>query len=287
MVQIKNNNSVAILMATYNGEKYACEQIDSLLSQTCDDWHLYIHDDGSSDNTVSIIHKYENDHPEKITLLHYPSQGGACRNFLSMLEKIDSQYYMFCDQDDVWFPEKVDCSLKEIRKQEFSSPGRAVIVCTDLLIVDQKLNTLYDSMWQYSGIYPQYLKTFDDCAATAAVTGCTMLFNKDAKECCHYPSSAAMMHDSWFCLCTLKNNGILSGIHKPMVYYRQHEANCLGAGGTEVSAMTLSYRIKHFKKMFNINRRYYTMLASLGYGSVFKYIRYKLMYKKRIKQGHY
>ena len=101
------NNSIAILMATYNGETYLKEQIDSLLAQTCQDWHLYVHDDGSKDGTVAIVKGYAEQYPEKVTLLDYPPQGGPCKNFLSMMEKVEAPYYMFCDQDDVWMPEKL------------------------------------------------------------------------------------------------------------------------------------------------------------------------------------
>ena len=69
---------IAILMATYNGEKYLREQIDSLFAQTCQDWHLYVHDDGSKDGTIAILREYAEKNPQNITLMDYPSQGGAC-----------------------------------------------------------------------------------------------------------------------------------------------------------------------------------------------------------------
>ena len=71
------NNNIAILMATYNGERYLKEQINSLLAQTYQDWHLYVHDDGSADNTVTIVKDYAKHYPDKVTLLEYPSQGGV------------------------------------------------------------------------------------------------------------------------------------------------------------------------------------------------------------------
>ena len=109
------NEQIAILMATYNGEKYLGEQIDSILAQSYQDWHLYIHDDGSRDNTAAILRQYATDYSEKITILDYPSQGGACRNFLSMLEKVDAPYYMFSDQDDIWLHEKIEIEFKKIK----------------------------------------------------------------------------------------------------------------------------------------------------------------------------
>ena len=112
------NEKIAILMATYNGKDYIGEQIDSLLAQSFTNWHLYIHDDGSTDGTDKVIHQYENRYPQHISILNYPSQGGACGNFLSMLENVSADYYMFCDQDDVWLPEKIERTFERMKTAE-------------------------------------------------------------------------------------------------------------------------------------------------------------------------
>ena len=83
-------NNIAILMATYNGEKYLREQIDSIVSQSSNLWHLYIHDDGSTDGTIKLLNDYANRYPERITIMDYPSQGGALQNFMSLLEKVET-----------------------------------------------------------------------------------------------------------------------------------------------------------------------------------------------------
>ena len=97
---------IAILMATYNGAKYLREQIDSILSQTSNLWHLYIHDDGSKDGTMEILNDYTTRYPETVSVLDYPSRGGALQNFMSLLEKVEADYYMFSDQDDVCIPRR-------------------------------------------------------------------------------------------------------------------------------------------------------------------------------------
>ena len=84
--------TIAILMATYNGERFLREQLDSIMVQTCHDWHLYVHDDGSTDATMDILKDYAGRFPQQISLLDYASQGGACRNFLSMMERVDAIY---------------------------------------------------------------------------------------------------------------------------------------------------------------------------------------------------
>lgn len=279
---------IAILMATYNGERFLGEQIDSLLRQTSRDWHLYVHDDGSKDGTCALLMDYAERYPDQVTLLDYPPQGGACRNFLSMLEKVEASYYMFCDQDDVWLPEKIALSMEEMQRQEAQFPQKPVVVHTDLHIVDEQLSVTYDSMWKHSDIYPQYIKTLSDAGGhTVIATGCTMLFNQKAKESSHRPSTRAIMHDCWVCLCTLQQGGTVAGLNKPLVLYRQHGSNCLGSGEMEAAAVDMKYRIRNLKKVYESNRNYYAMLRSLGYGSVFKYIRYKIKYKKRIRRGSY
>lgn len=288
MTPIKSKKQIAILMATYNGERFLSEQIDSLLHQTNEDWHLYVHDDGSKDGTVSLLKRYQEQHPDRITLLDYPSQGGPCRNFLSMLEKVEAPYYMFCDQDDVWLPEKIALSFQEMTRQETVAPDKPIVVHTDLHIVDEKLMTTYDSMWRHCGLYPQFIKTFSDTGGhTSVATGCTMFFNQKAKECCQTVATKAIMHDCWLCLCTLRCGGIVHGIPQPTVLYRQHGSNCLGSGTTKASDVNLLFRLRHFDQVFESNRNYYLMLRSLGYGSILKYFYAKMKYKQRIKRGHY
>lgn len=232
-------------MATYNGEKYLSEQIDSILNQTFQDWHLYVHDDGSHDNTVSVLKEYAGSHPEKITFLDYPPQGGACKNFLSMLERVNADYYMFCDQDDVWLPEKIEKTFQLMRQTELAhTPDTPILIHTDLTVVDENKNVISPSFWEYARIYPQWFKTYDDYAALNPVTGCTMLFNAKAKEVTKRPYDAATMHDSWITFSVVAANGIVGILNDPTILYRQHVHNTLGA--REASTLTLSYKIKNF-----------------------------------------
>ena len=98
-----SNENVAILMSTYNGEKYLEEQVKSIISQDYTDWHLYIRDDGSTDNTVNLIKKIVRDN-EKITFLNEnkPKNLGVTGSFMDLLANTKAQYYMFSDQDDYW-----------------------------------------------------------------------------------------------------------------------------------------------------------------------------------------
>ena len=268
----------AILMATYNGGKHLREQIGSILSQTDKDWTLYVHDDGSSDNTKEILQEYASAH-HNIQLLEYAPTGGACANFLSMVQRVDADYYFFSDQDDVWHADKVRLTREEMLRQEAANPGKPIVIHTDLYVTDERLTVINDSFMRYAGIHPEFLTTFDECVIPF-VTGCTMMFNSAARRATPLPTADAVMHDSWITLSTISKGGFVSVLHQPLVYYRQHGTNSVGA--RDVKKVTLGYRLKHLQNIWHLNKRIYHMLESLGYGSALKYIYYKYRYSRKV-----
>ena len=274
MEQIKDTH-IAILMATYNGGKYLSEQIDSILSQTSHQWHLYVHDDGSTDDTVEILHNYASKHPKEITVLDYPPQGGALPNFMSLLERVDAEYYMFSDQDDVWHPDKVEKSYKAIKEQEDLHPDKPVIVHTDVRVVDERLRLLHPSYREYGHIYPEKVSCFKQCVINVTL-GCAMLFNRKAKEVSLGRSwRHALMHDGWVTTCTYATDGIVYAIPESLMEYRNHGDNTIGA--TDGARFTLGYRLRHLVQMLRLNIRQYRMLRSAGYGSILTYYHQKFL----------
>lgn len=271
------NNHIAILMATYNGERYLSEQILSILTQTCQDWHLYIHDDGSTDHTVDMIKEFVSNYPNKITLLDYPSQGGACYNFMSMLEHIDAPYYMFCDQDDVWLSEKIETEYLKIQEIEKKQPKTPIIINTDLTVVDKNLKCINPSFWEFSGINTLFLKDYDDYAANNAVTGCTMLFNKAAKRAIKHPYKEALMHDSWITLSVAAAKGIVYYIPQQLVLYRQHGHNTLGV--RNIKELTWKYRLMNIVFILRKNQAHYRQMNAVYPISLVNYIITKIRYK--------
>ena len=131
-------------MATYNGGRFLTMQLDSIMGQTYQDWHLYVHDDGSSDETTEILQKYEQEHHKDISILHYPPQGGSCSNFLSLLERVDAKYYMFADQDDIWHIKKIEKSMVIMHKMEQIHPDIPIIIHSNLRIIDEHQTTLHN-----------------------------------------------------------------------------------------------------------------------------------------------
>ena len=267
-------------MATYNGEKYLREQIDSLFAQTCQDWHLYVHDDGSSDGTVAILKEYNEKYHTRITLMDYPSQGGACKNFLSMLERVEAPYYMFCDQDDVWLQNKIEVSYKRMEEEEIIHKSSPIVVNTDLTVVDKDMNEISKSFWNYERIYPKWIIQYEDNAAIHSVTGCTMLFNDVAKKAMKHPFDLAEMHDIWITLSVHAIGGIISYIEMPTILYRQHGCNTLGA--RDASKITFVDKLLDIANILKINTIHYKQMNFIRNISVLDFIKAKIRYKKLI-----
>ena len=269
---------IAILLATYNGEQYLAQQIDSLLSQSYKGWTLYIHDDGSTDNTANVIGSYCRKY-ENIIAMDYPPTGGAKNNFLSMLQRVEADYYMFCDQDDIWAERKIETEMERMHEMESSCGDIPLLVFSDLRVVDNCLNEISPSMWRNGGVRPEYLCSFDRGAVFEFVTGCTMLFNRKGRDCVSFDAAKALMHDSWVSCCILKASGKVDGIRMPLVNYRQHGDNTLGA--TNWASHGILYKLSHIASIVRKNYRHWKSLEDLGYGSFFKYLKNKYLFRKQ------
>ena len=203
------------------------EQINSILNQTYKDWKLVIRDDMSNDKTVDVITKYINLFPTKITLLdNHNESKGAYLNFVELLKSVESEYYMFCDHDDVWLPNKIELSIQKMNKIE--RLNYPVVVHTDMIVVDHELQQIHKSFWQYSRLLPDHV-SFKELAVCNSVNGCTMLFNRNARDLALNHIAHATMHDMLVSQTTAAMNGIISAIKQPTVLYRQHSNNVVGA----------------------------------------------------------
>lgn len=218
---------VTILLATYNSEPFIREQLDSILNQTYKDWRIVVRDDLSSDNTLDIIKDYQRRYSGKFDLLDNEGKSlKAYRNFYEILSKVESDYYMFCDHDDVWLPPKIEISMQ--RMNEVEKPDVPVIVHTDMKVVDKDLNLINESFWQYSRMLPEHTK-FKELVLCNSVNGCTMLFNHKAREVALSHFEHATMHDMLVTRTVAACGGIISPIYTQTVLYRQHGNNVAGA----------------------------------------------------------
>ena len=220
---------IAVLLATYNGETYIKELLDSLINQTFQDFVCYIHDDGSTDRTIEIVEEYSIQYPERFRILDYPPTGAAKANFMSLLKQISEPYAMFCDQDDVWNQEKIEISYKAIRKAEKRYPGQPILCFGDMKVVDSQLNTIDMSFFKYTGLDPNRTE-LRQLLVENVVAGCTTIMNQklysSASELKEY--SHIQMHDLWIALVAAATGKIIY-INRPLLLYRQHESNVKGA----------------------------------------------------------
>ena len=221
-----NKNKVAILLSCYNGERYLHELIHSIIHQSYQDYTLYIRDDGSTDSTFSILQTYECDN---IVLFPQSRNLGSKHSFLYMMSNVDSDYYMFCDQDDVWMNSKIEKSLRTIQEIEHRNPLKPTIVHTDLRLVDGNMNVIANSYWDYNKVpfeinhKYEYLCHFND------ITGCAMIFNKIAREFSLPYASIDMprhlYHDSLIGLIVAKNYGVIYPLKEQKIWFRRHDSN--------------------------------------------------------------
>lgn len=242
---------ISILLATYNSELYIRELLDSLLAQTYDDWNLVVRDDCSSDNTISIIRDYMTQYPEKISILDNEGKNlRSYRNFYELLSKVESEYYMYCDHDDVWLPNKIELSIK--RMKDVEKNGLPVVVHTDMKVVDQNLNIISESFWNYSRLLPEHTE-FKELVQCNSVNGCTMLFNRKARDLALQHVDHATMHDMLVTQTAAANGGIISPIYTATVLYRQHVDNVVGARKRDIK-----YQLGKLKKIGSVISQNYS-----------------------------
>ncbi|NSL52037.1 glycosyltransferase family 2 protein [Calidifontibacillus erzurumensis] len=223
-----NSNKVDILLSTYNGSKYLPELLLSILNQSYQDWKIIIRDDGSNDDTISVINDFMNQYPEKVIFIQDHFQNlRPCQSFSKLLEYSSAPYIMFCDQDDIWLSDKVEITIKKMLSLEKEFPNSPLLVHTDLTVVDNDLKVISRSFWEYQKLNPKYNK-LNNLLTQNIVTGCTMMINKHLKELVKNIPQKAIMHDWWIALVASLYGGI-NHIYKPTVLYRQHSGNNVGA----------------------------------------------------------
>lgn len=265
----QNLKSIAILLAVYNGEQYLGEQIDSLLNQTNQDWTLYIRNDGSTDNTQGVIDAYMIAHPDRVFQIDRNGENLGCRgNFFRLLEVVESDYYMFCDADDVWLSEKVQISYQTLKGKETISSDRPLLVHTDKIVCDENLKIVVPSWWRAVRLNPDLFLKLRHIPISPVVGGATTLFNRAVREQCLPIPENPPQHDCWIPFQTAKYGKIFS-IHIPLILYRQHTTNTVGAQ-TDPYQFKVS-KLGKVKSIYKRDMEIAQYFKRLGYGSVLKY----------------
>ena len=270
---------IAILMATYNGGKYIREQIDSIVNQTFNNWHLYIRDDGSYDNTISIIKEYCKVY-NNITLIHDALGTLGCRDqFLYLLKIVNADYYMFCDQDDKWFYDKIEKSYKFIQYVESENPGMPILIGSDSSMCGPNLEVINKSCWDHLHIHPRKFLNINGIYVYPFITGASMILNKKVRDILPpIPEGCPKnrpMYD-WWILINAYKLGIVELLEEPTRFYRQHANNV--SGGLDKLDSSYLHKLGKISSIYKVNRIRANVLKKIGYGSILKYYIYKVIF---------
>ena len=277
-------NSVAVLMSTYNGERFLREQIDSILNQKDVEVRLFIRDDGSSDRTVSIIKEY---------LERYDNIGfiqgenvGVGNSFMALVREAGTifDYYAFADQDDIWMPEKISKAIGAIEKKE--GPW---CYCSNQLLVDADGNVIRQR--HEKPIDVSYMQIL----CNNLVTGCTMVWNRELQMILirdnDVPSRELLVkriHDVWVAMVAAVTGHIYYD-SVSYIMYRQHENNVVGVKNT---GLIREWRKKLAKPELRSGRSALAKETITGFGDLIsdsnindalnKYANYNISIQKKV-----
>lgn len=244
---------IEILMATYNGEKYIREQIDSILNQTYKDIRILVRDDGSRDKTVDIIKKYVEKYQDKICLIEDDVKcGSSVSNFMQLTKSATADYVMYSDQDDFWLPEKVEKTLQamiELEKEIVND--KPALVFARHKPVDINLQPIQDDTRKTQ--LSKCETGFNKLLVQNCVNGCLMMINKPLYSILGNYNKYILMHDWWAALVA----GAMGGIRRipdVLMLYRQHGDNVVGS----VNVKSFEYRLSKIldKNTKNMKFRY-------------------------------
>lgn len=212
-MNIKKNYSVDICLSAYNGEKYICEQIDSILSQSYFIDNITIIDDVSQDNTLNIINSYTFVN-KNINLFKNNFNFGPILSFENALYKCQSDIIFFSDQDDVWYENKIADMI-----QQFDDPNVQCVVSNALVFYENNTTTHY--------FFPKNFKTFGSIANNLfknRFIGCCMAFRRDLlRYALPFPRGISM-HDWWIGSVALSRGNVVY-LSSPLIKYRRHSSN--------------------------------------------------------------
>jgi hypothetical protein len=219
---------VDIFLATFNGERFLAQQLDSILRQSYTAWRVLISDDGSADATVAIATAYA-DKDERISVVNTARQGGVVVNFQKALQYGKADYLMFCDQDDVWAVNKVEIMLSHMLEQE-AARGKdlPILGFSDLAVVDSQLTSISPTFYNAKGLNPANNLDYRYLLWSSTVYGCTVIFNAALKHLADPIPARVPMHDQW-CALLAALTGVVFHVNAPTILYRQHAGNVVGA----------------------------------------------------------
>lgn len=231
-------------MATYNGERYLKEQINSILMQLDDYDELVISDDGSTDATLKIIKSYLDC---RIRFFSNCGKHGVTWNFENALKQVKGDYIFLSDQDDVWLPNKIEYCLTALQNND--------AVVTNCIITDMNLNVMEASYFDMFHSRKGFLKNI----YRSSYLGCCVAFKKELlQRIIPFPADLLLYHDWWIGF-FIDFSEHVEFIRTPCMYFRRHMSNVTNTTGNSNLSV--------------IQKIYYRLqLIILGYLRLFKFI---------------
>lgn len=221
---------ISVCMATYNGEKYLREQIDSILTQLGEEDELIVSDDGSKDSSLKILNSYNDN---RIKIFNNLINHGVNGNFENALAHAKGDYIFLSDQDDVWIENKLKICLEMLASYD--------CIVHDCIITDERMNIISNSLFNELGIKSGVFNNI----VRNRFTGCCMAFNKKVlKSIVPFPKSTKFYHDQWIGLkASLKFK--VGYINKGLIYFRRHSANASSAANNSKLSLKdkVTYRL--------------------------------------------
>lgn len=214
---------VAILLGTFNGERFLAEQLQSLEDQTYSNWFLIVSDDGSNDKTLEILKKFQTKWSPGKLILRNGQQKGFCHNFLSMAcdEGVIADYYAFCDQDDVWLPGKLVAAVEFL--SALFNRDMPHLYCGRTIYVSAEMKPMGAS------ILCPFPPSFRNALVQSIAGGNTMVFNQATKNLLNQTGIVNVVsHDWWIYLLVQSVGGRVHYDSHPHVLYRQHPDALIG-----------------------------------------------------------
>lgn len=238
---------IVVLLALFNGADTLEEQLDSIAKQSHKNWSLIVSDDGSKDTGHAHLEKFASNHPGKSWLTEGP-QKGSTQNFLTLISLAGPlvPYAALCDQDDKWLPPKLARAIYVLGEVQ---PGKPAVYVTPTIICDQHLKPLRRST--------RFRRppSFENALVQSIGGGNTMVLNRAALDLVQETTRHAAnvkAHDWWIYQIVSGAGGVIKYDQLPLVLYRQHESNQVGANdGILASALRLSQLLKGRFKNWN------------------------------------
>jgi glycosyltransferase involved in cell wall biosynthesis len=235
----KKSPSVAILLCTFQGDKYLKDQLNSIALQTYTNWKLYVSDDGSDDATLTILKNYQTAWGRNRIEIQEGPRRGFQNNFMSLItsKDIHADFYMLCDQDDVWLPQKIYQAINHLAAQDLTKPQ---LYCGRTTYVSKELKFL-----QYSQLFRRP-PSFKNALVQSIGGGNTMAFNNALKNVTRkFLKVEIVSHDWWLYMLTELFKGRTFYDTTPLTLYRQHKNSLIGENTTVFA------KIKRIKRLLS------------------------------------